>query len=83
MFLIKLLKRMIETSPLLDSYQSWKTSIKTGGGGGGGELKKSGVEPTAIQYKTLFNFEESSFGQEVTCAFIEPSHRSAWRVENS
>ena len=42
MFLIKLLTRMVETSPLLDSYQSWK----------------------------------SSFGQEVTFAFIEPSHHS-------
>ena len=49
MFLIKLATRMDETSPLLDSYQSWK----------------------------------SSFGQEVTFAFIEPSHQSAWHVENS
>ena len=37
---------MVETSPLLDSYRSWK----------------------------------SSFGQEVTFAFIEPSHQSVWRV---
>ena len=75
MFLIKLLTRMIETSPLLDSYQFWKTSIKTG-------EDRRNQELNLQRYKTLFNFEESSFGQEVTCAFIEPSHRSAWRVEN-
>ena len=41
--MLKLLTIMIEMSPLLDSYQSWKL-VPDGKG-----LKKSGVEPTPIQ----------------------------------
>ena len=46
---------MIEMSPLLDSYRSWKTSPQNGKG-----LKRSGAESTPIKG---LNFEKSSFGQ--------------------
>ena len=57
--MLKLLTRMIEMSPLTLIHISLGNQYPMGWDG----LKKSGVEPTAIQD---LNFEKSSFGQEVS-----------------